>query len=286
MSAPPIVTVQPNTMLADLDDGLRRLLRDQLRAQGFEDVDVVFDTPTRDWSAQLARPTVNLFLCDVRRSKKPGDSGPAPGRANGRTVETAPALRVDCAYAVSAWAKAVIDEHRLLSQVLGILHAHPMLDGLLGPRLAGGNQAFPITAAVAEDRSEARPEFWRSIDGTYKPALDYVVTMSVDAGVRTERGPDVRAVTVRTMRSNGPPRAGLQESHTLGGVLRDADGEPVAGAWVAITSTGRVAVTGDDGRFRLPGTPAGEHTLEVRHADGRRTEAEVAVPGAPLDLSV
>ena len=62
------IDVPGNTMIADLDVGLRDLLIAQLRRHGFDDVDVVFDTPTSEWASQLTRPTVNLFLCDLRKS--------------------------------------------------------------------------------------------------------------------------------------------------------------------------------------------------------------------------
>ena len=32
---------------------------------------------------------------------------------------------MECSYAVTAWTQAVEDEHRLLSQVLGVLFAFP-----------------------------------------------------------------------------------------------------------------------------------------------------------------
>ena len=60
--------------------GLRELLLAQLRRHGFDDIDVVFETPTSEWAGQLTRPTVNLFLCDLRKSTRPGQSGPDGGR--------------------------------------------------------------------------------------------------------------------------------------------------------------------------------------------------------------
>jgi len=172
------IDVPGNTMIADLDVGLRDLLIAQLRRHGFDDVDVVFDTPTSEWASQLTRPTVNLFLCDLRKSAKPGQSGPEGGRENGRATERPPAMRVDCIFAVTTWSKAVADEHRLLSQVLGVLYAFPVLDGRLGPRFDDGSQRFSILASVGEQRPEQRADFWRSVGGVYRPALDYVVTLS------------------------------------------------------------------------------------------------------------
>ncbi|HWC27507.1 MAG TPA: Pvc16 family protein [Solirubrobacteraceae bacterium] len=277
------IDVPVNTMIADLDVGLRELLLAQLRRHGFDDVDVVFETPTREWASQLTRPTVNLFLCDLRRSARPGQSGPDGGRANGRATERPPAMRVDCIFAVTTWSKAVADEHRLLSQVLGVLYAFPVLDGHLGARFADGSQRFSILASVGEQRPEQRADFWRSVGGVYKPALDYVVTLAVESGHVVERGPDVRTTVVRSGLAESR-RAGLQELAHLGGVVRDADGEPVADAWIAVPQLARLTTSGRDGRFRLSRIPPGTHDVRVRGADGREASVEIEVPGAALDV--
>jgi len=277
------IDVPVNTMVADLDTGLRDLLVAQLKRHGFDDVDVVFDTPTSEWASQLTRPTVNIFLCDLRKSSRPGQSGPSTGRSNNRTNERPPALRIDCIFAVTTWSKAVADEHRLLSQVLGVLYAFPILDGHLGPRFDNQAQEFEIAASVGEQRPEQRADFWRSVGGVYKPALDYVVTLSVEAGRVTERGPDVRTMTLRTQLTDHP-RGGVQELAHVGGVVTDEDGEPVADAWVAVPELGRLAMSASNGRFRVPRVPPGEHEVRVRDRDGREATVTVKVPGQMLDV--
>src|SRR4051794_14493595 len=62
------VNVPLNTMLADLDEALRALLRRELGRHGFDGVEVAFDAPAKDWSATLSAPTVNLFLYDLREA--------------------------------------------------------------------------------------------------------------------------------------------------------------------------------------------------------------------------
>src|SRR5688500_16016193 len=115
------IQVPFNTMLADLDGALRSLLRDELGSHGFDRVEIEFDAPTRDWPSGRSTPTLNLFLYDVRRAAEgPGD-GWREHRGNGAArLERAP-LRVDCSYAVTAWTRAVQDEHRLLSQTMAVL---------------------------------------------------------------------------------------------------------------------------------------------------------------------
>jgi hypothetical protein len=277
------IDVPVNTMIADLDTGLRDLLIAQLRRHGFDDVDVVFDTPTSEWASTLTRPTVNLFLCDLRKSQRPGQSGPDAGRNGNRTTERSPALRVDCIFAVTTWSKAVADEHRLLSQVLGVLYAFPNLSEHLGARFDTGAQRFEVLATVGEQRPEQRSDFWQSVGGVYKPALDYVVTLSVESGNVVERGPDIRSATVRTALRDRP-RDVVQELSNVGGIVLDAAGEPVADAWVAVVELGKLAMSGADGRFRISRVPTGSYDVRVRDGDGRESTVAVKVPSEPVDV--
>src|SRR3712207_1671222 len=116
-----VVDVPPNTSIADLDDALRRLVRRELARHGFEGVEVSFDAPTSDWSAKLTAPTVDLFLYDLRESSAQAEATPHDVRMNGATMTVSPPLRLEATYSVTAWAEAVEDEHRLLSQTLAIL---------------------------------------------------------------------------------------------------------------------------------------------------------------------
>src|SRR3954452_18547049 len=102
-------------MLADLDETLRGLLRSELERHGFEGVDIAFDAPAREWSGQLSKPTINVFLYDLREAESLRTSewtGMKP--TGGRTSGAGPPMVMECSYAVTAWTQAVEDEHRLL----------------------------------------------------------------------------------------------------------------------------------------------------------------------------
>ena len=62
------VDVPLNTMIADLDEALRRLLERELERHGFDGVEIAFDAPTKEWSGKLTSPTVDLFLYDLREA--------------------------------------------------------------------------------------------------------------------------------------------------------------------------------------------------------------------------
>jgi Pvc16 N-terminal domain/Carboxypeptidase regulatory-like domain len=280
------ISVPLNTMLADLDESLRGLLKRELGRHGFDGVDVVFDAPTKEWAAGLSSPTVDLFLYDLQEATDKADPEWSEQRSNGEAIESRPPLRVDASYAVTAWTREVEDEHRLLSQILAVLYAYQTLpDDALTGRLANGTQPFPLETEVAQRKGEDKSDFWTSIGGQYKASIDYVVTVACPSGTTMQRGPEVRTQTLRLRDSAGGPRT-IEELHRVGGVVRDADGEPVANAWVVLSDAGIWAASGPEGRFRFDRLRAGEYHVVARTADGREAEAALTVPGSKLELEV
>jgi hypothetical protein len=277
------IQVPLNTMLADLDESLRGLLKRELGRHGFDGVEIAFDAPDKEWAASLSGPAVNLFLYDLREAKelRPIDWEPEAG--NGRR-ELRPPLRVDASYAVTAWTRDVEDEHRLLSQTMAILYAYPELAGdVLTGALVNGSQRFPIKTRTAQDRHEDASDFWTAVGGQYKASFNYVVTLSCEAGTTIERGPEVRTQTIRIAEKDGAP-ATLLELHRVGGTVVDADGRAVRDAWVALVEAGALAVTDGEGRFRFERVPAGAYHVRARGRDGEESEAELAVPGQGADI--
>ena len=283
---PLVVDVPLNTMLADLDETLRVLLKRELGRHGFDGVEVAFDAPARDWSSQLSGPTVNLFLYDhLRESHEARTTDWRQDRSNGHR-EVRPPMIMECSYAVTAWTQAVEDEHRLLSQVLGVLFAFPQLpeDALAG-RLAETARRFAIEGKIGQPKAEGKADFWSAVGGQYKASLDYVVTLACESGVAYERGPEVRTQTILPRMSDGPAST-IHEMHRFGGKVVDAEGEPLADVWITLPELGLFAASDPQGRFRLDRVPGGTHALVARSRDGREAKAEIAVPGAVLDLPV
>jgi uncharacterized protein DUF4255/carboxypeptidase family protein len=277
------VDVPLNTMLADLDETLRGLLKAELERHGFEGCDIAFDAPAREWSGQLSKPTVNLFLYDLRESETMRTSEWSRMTKDGRTFEGRPPMIMECSYAVTAWTQAVEDEHRLLSQVLAIFYAYPeMPQSALNGRLANGSQQWPIKARIGQGKGE-KSDFWSAIGGQYKVSLDYVVRLSVDSGAKLERGPEVRTQTVRTRLADGPARA-VVEMHRSVGKVSNSKGEPLANVWVTLPDVGTWTASAADGRFRFDRLPPGRHRLLARSADGVEAVTQFEVPGAGVDL--
>jgi hypothetical protein len=278
------VDVPLNTVIADLDDALRVLLRRELGRHGFAGVDIAFDAPGREWSGKLTAPTVDLFLYDLREALDRADITPTERRANGEARVTPPPFRLELTYAVTAWTEAIEDEHRLLSQVLTILYSYRDLPrDELDARVAAALPA-DIDTRVGRPR-EDKADFWTSVGGQYKPSLDFTVHVPVASGASFLRGPEVRTQTVRTgVRGGGSST--VTELHRFAGTVRRPDDQPVAAAWVALPDEGRWTATGHDGRFRLDRVTRGRHRVLVRTSAGEEADVHVEVPGDRADLVV
>jgi hypothetical protein len=279
-----IVDVPLNTMLADLDETLRTMLRRELERHGFDGVEVAFDAPSREWSGQLSSPTVNLFLYDLRESQEARQSEWSTHRGNGKARDIRPPMMMECSYAVTAWTQAVEDEHRLLSQVLGVLFAYPSLPvDAMTPRMAGLADRFPVEGRIAQAKADGKADFWNAVGGQYKASLDYVITIACESGVAVERGPEVRTQTISQRLSDGPPST-ITELFRFGGKVLDGEGEPVADAWVAMPELGLLASSNREGRFIFNRVAPGKHRIEARSRDGGEASLEVEIPGTPADL--
>jgi hypothetical protein len=280
-----VVDVPLNTAIADLDEALRTLLRRELQRHGFEGVDVAFDAPSRDWSGKLTAPTVDLFLYDLREAVDRAQISPSEQRANGQATVTPAPLELELTYAVTAWTKAVEDEHRLLSQVLAILFSyHRLPPEILTSAPEGGSVLAKAETSVGRPHKE-KSDFWSSVGGQYKASIDFVARIQVASGATYTRGPEVRSQTIRTRIAPGPART-LTEFHRVAGTVSDPEGAPVADAWIAIPAAGLWTASSGDGRFRFDRIVPGSHRVLARTAAGDEAEATFQVPGGTVDLTI
>jgi Pvc16 N-terminal domain/Carboxypeptidase regulatory-like domain len=276
-----VVDVPLNTAIADLDEALRTLLKRELDKHGFEGVEIAFDAPSKEWSGKLTGPTVDLFLYDMREALDRAAATPSERRTNGTAVVSDPPLQLELTYAVTAWTKAVEDEHRLLSQVLAVLFSYSDIPSEVIAENAGTTLARAETS-VGRPREE-KADFWTSVGGQYKASIDYVVQIVIESGATFVRGPEVRTTTIRTVKADGP-RSTMEELHRIGGTVADEDGTPLAGTWIALPEAGRWAASDHNGRFQFARVPAGKHQVVARTIEGHEAKATVSVPGGQCDL--
>lgn len=289
-------------MIADLDQTIRKLLIDEMPIKNGE-IDVKFDQPRREWSARLAKPTVNFFLYDVRENhilrqhqwQRIGDS---PGNGNsGRSIKDHIAhlkrtpFRVDCTYMLTTWAAEPEDEHRLLTRCLMALFRHPILreEWLVGTLK---NPPFDIEARLASHDKLTNPaEVWSALDNELRPSISYVVTLALDPWTEVT-GPIVRTLTLRTGQTETLPRrrqlspdTAVVDMNFIGGTVAKGN-EPQTGIEVAIKGTGFFSTTDAQGQFSLGSVPAGDYTLVAWPAKGKPVEKRVSVPAGDYDIEL
>ncbi|MEM8863225.1 MAG: Pvc16 family protein, partial [Chloroflexota bacterium] len=255
------------------------LIRDLPISNG--DIDIKFDQPTRDWSARLTKPTINLFLYNVRENatlrqhhwQAAGMGGNGNGHPHLATKKRMP-FRVDCTYMLSVWAAHPEDEHTLLTRAMLALFRHPILpEEVLEPGLR--NQPVDIRAELAsEDKLSNPAEIWGSLNNDIKPIVPYVLTLALDPWDEVS-GPIVQQFEIRAGQARLPERRGIVENGIafstfyVGGMVHTKDGEPQQDIQIAIKGSGWMAKTNRYGRYTLGGLPAGEHTLIVWPASGK-----------------
>lgn len=225
-------------MLQLLDQALETFLRATL-APELRDIDVAFDAPDGEWGTALTRPTVNLFLRDVRRNLAEREAGRHLAERDGRRVWQQPPPRADCRYVVTAWTSQVDDEHRILGEVLGVLLRSSELPAEHLP--AGLRDVSPLPSlSLAASGGEDQADFWSALGGQLKPGLDLTVTVTVAGALPREAGPDVEQAEIAVVDRAGSLRSGLRM--VAGRAARDTAGR-------VVRSPHGSAVVEADGRF-------------------------------------
>lgn len=167
-------------MINEVDEVLRALVKTEV-LDG-TDVDVVFDAPTRDWASRRNKPTLDLYLYDIREDLRRRESGYIERRdEQGKVTERRQLPRFfKLAYLVTAWTQRPEDEHRLLSATLASIMRYDVVPAeYLTPLLV--ENEVPLLAQIAYPPPEDRQvsDVWSSLGGDLKPSIDLIVTMPI-----------------------------------------------------------------------------------------------------------
>lgn len=178
-------------MIHEVDEGLRLLLVDAgLQESG---VDLVFDAPTKDWSARRNAPTISVFLHRIREDAGRRRTGAAEEHdAEGVVIGLrTPPRWYELTYLVTAWTNRPQDEHRLLSEALRCLVRSDALPAhMLTGSLAELGLTVEIEAAGPGTDGPSASDVWSALGGELKAAIDLRVWAPL-AGERTAAGPPV-----------------------------------------------------------------------------------------------
>ena len=166
-------------------------------------VDISFAAPDRAWGAAVTRPTVNIFLWDIRRNTTRTTAGMAQQGADGQVERRPTNPVIDLRYVVTAWAAEHRDEHQLLGSVLTCILAHSSVaPDILPPQLPTTSS---LSLGLASEEARVTGEFWSSLDGRLKPGLQVVVSIPLDIFGWVAAGPPTASVGVAAQRMRQPP---------------------------------------------------------------------------------
>lgn len=238
-------------MLHQLDAALERMLRHRLRR---DQLDIAFDTPDAEWGAGLGtKPTLNLFLWDIRRSADESRSGRQRVIEDGVEVWRPLLPRIEFQYLLTAWTAEVADEHRLLGESLvAILGCQVLADDYL-PAFAAATDPPPSLRVVRADGKDLA-EFWGAIDGKLKPGLNLVVSASIDPHMGSPAGPPVERYDLTIKHVDADEDAPPDTRHRIGGQSDEIGG--------LVRSPRGTALVRSDGNFLVDAEPSDTVVIE------------------------
>lgn len=284
-------------MIADVDEALRKLLLKEIDIHENE-VDIQFNQPKREWSARLSKPTINLFLFDIRENLR------LRGSEQFRTIDRPDGMaeirrnptRLDLRYMLTVWAKDPLDEHLLLAAAISGLLRNPFLsETLLPERLQ--NQPAPIPIDVATFIPEHGPidklsEVWGVLDNEIRPGILVTVTISIDP-YRPEIYTQVRGREVsfsqnmpdRSGKNLPPKKAKSKQYHALGGSVTSQK-YAVASLSLILVERNEPVPLDEKGRFVLEKIPEGEYHFDILLNQKVLKRQTILVPSPSYEIQV
>ena len=281
-------------MIEALDETIRQLLIQKTPLNTAE-VDISFDVPNRDWSGSISKPTINVYLHDIRENVELRQTDWYNERNPDGTISRVQlGNRYDMSYLITAWTTNVEDEHRLLWYVLSTLVRFPVLpsDVLQEPLQ---NQTYNIVTKVAQSDGILRnaADVWTALDNQLKPVLTFVTTIALDSQTlstsRQVRSRFLRfaqpdAESFSTLNTKPLEAQNLTEYIGIGGRIMDINRQPVR-AEVVLVEQGLNGQTDEAGRYSFHNVVRRPKvTLLVVAAGFVTGRYEVSVPAPSYDF--
>jgi hypothetical protein len=235
-----------------IDEGLEAFFRASVPLSA-TDVDVSFEAPDKDWSAKLTRPTVNLFLWDIRRSVN-SRSGMRTVEIDGAKVHQPAHPIVELRYLISAWTSDHGDERGLLAGIMRSLLTHGAVPREYLPS-AYDDLEVPllVMARVGEDHMDV----FKALQGQLKPGINMVLTTQFDTGFSLPAGPPVGSIGTALGRFGSEP----ERRRRVAGEIVDAAARGLVGA--VVRAPGDMTEVNAQGQFLLRATEGDEIVLEA-----------------------
>ena len=272
-------------MINDLDESIKQLL---IKEEAFDpaEVDVTFDVPDQEWSASISRPTVNIYLYDLRENHQLRSYDWTVERNKDRTATKKKApLRSDISYLVTVWTKHVQDEHRLLGRLLVALSRHPVIpQDVLQGDLKGLEYSIYASTAQPDGLFKNPADFWSALDNRIKPSINYVITIPVDLEIALT-SPIVSTKTIE-IKQRGEEKA--EEIVQVGGIVHEK-GKPdvgIAHTIVIVKEVGMTAKTDTTGKYTFPKLQQGNYTFQAVIEGKPAKEFKITIPSDNYNIEL
>jgi hypothetical protein len=279
-------------VIADIDDALKELLQREIPVRKGE-IEIAFDQPSREWSSQLNKPAVNLYLFDIKENVelRASEQLVAEKRDNGTIAIRRNPVRVDLFYLVTCWTRDVKDQHHLLSNVLLSFLRNPMFpEELLPERLKGQNLPVRIKAAQGEIIANIT-DLWSTLNNEMRPGIRLTVTISLEPH-KPDIYPMVRSAELRFQQEPGDSEADLSPQsafshayHLISGQLNSQKYSPSLCKLVLRESAQEISVN-PEGEFIIARLQEGDYHVDVL-VNGRMVKQQmIHVPSSSYQIEV
>ena len=276
-------------MISDLDETLKQLLIQKVPLDPTE-VEIAFDLPDREWTASLTKPALNLYLYDIRENREFREADWVVQRNGNNTgSRRRRPVRIDLAYMITAWTKAVEDQHRLLWHTLAALLRNPVLpEGLLQGELRTAVERLEldvhVDAAQPDGIMKNPADYWSALDNELRPGINCVITVPLDLDMALT----MPLVLTKVLRFPPPLEGTPDELVQVAGAVtaKGRPEQPISGATVSIKGRALETTSGEDGRYTFRGLPRGKYTFKVTVPGQPEKEVGLDIPSANYDLEV
>lgn len=284
-------------MITDVDEALRKLLIREIEIKGNE-VDVKFDQPKREWSSRISKPTLNLFLFDMRENLRlrGAEQYTTINLPNGTSEIKRNPVRMDLRYLMTAWVKEAEDEHLLLSSALSGLLRNPFLpEDLWVGRLK--EQPAPVPIEVATFIPKLGPidkftEIWGVLDNEMRLSILITVTVSIDPyepavfkQVATREMRFVQDTGIGVLDAPESTRSLSKSYLSISGVIKSKKYAPSNLSMLLVEKQDEIKIS-EEGGYVLQKIEDGEYHLDIMLNGKVLKRQKIVIPSKSYDIQL
>lgn len=279
-------------MIQAADNALKELILDSLSVSR-RTVDIKFDLPSKDWASRLNRPTINLFLFDIRENLRlrGAEQQMTTFLENGSIEVKRNARRIDLRYLLTAWTKEPEDEHMLLSDaLLSLLRNDTLPEKYLTEKLRVRDFPVLLNAAVFQPEhgpTEKVTDIWGVVGNSIHAGYIVTLTITVDP-YKPEIYPAVRSVSQNVGQTEPgsktlQPDTDKEQTYTSAFVIR-TDKYDSSTLDVRLCERNQIFPLNKEYQVSLPPLPEGKYHLDVRNNGKVLKHQAVSIPADQFEV--